>query len=314
MTQTSAALATKPIPGVPDVGPVARLALTSLLFTLAVILWGAFVRATGSGAGCGAHWPMCNGEIVPRDPGIATLVEYTHRLTSGVALLLTLATLCLAIIRLPRRHAVRRFAGWSMFFMLTEAAIGAGLVLFEMVAHNRSTARAAWMSAHLINTFLLLAMQSLTLFAAYPSLSAPLAAPVRVRRGLWLTLGLLLSVGVTGAIAALGDTLFPSDSLGSGLRADLDPQSHLFVRLRSAHPFVAAATAIWMVVGGHFAARAAPLLHKSLQRSVFLVVLQIAIGILNLVLLAPTWMQLVHLAVSDAIWISMIWVYFRARS
>src|SRR5262249_24948503 len=67
---------------------LARFAWLLVVYNIAVILWGAYVRATGSGAGCGSHWPLCNGEIVPRAAQAQTLIEFTHRITSGISLLL----------------------------------------------------------------------------------------------------------------------------------------------------------------------------------------------------------------------------------
>ena len=107
-----------------------------LAYNLAVILWGAYVRASGSGAGCGAHWPLCNGEVIPRAPSIATLVEYSHRLTSGLALLGVVALMVWTWRVWGRGHPARRGALLSLIFILTEAAVGAGLVLFELVADN----------------------------------------------------------------------------------------------------------------------------------------------------------------------------------
>lgn len=291
-----------------------RVAVLALGFTLAVILWGAFVRVTGSGAGCGSHWPTCNGEVIPRAPAAATIVEYTHRLTSGVALLLALLTVVLAFVWLPRGHDARRRASWSLFFMLTEAAIGAGLVLFEMVAHNRSVARGAWMSAHLVNTFLLLAAQATTVFAVTPHLAAKVAAPPWVRTASRAALGALLLVGVTGAIAALGDTLFPSTSLVEGLSADMDSGAHLFLRLRAAHPFLAAITAVAMIVGSGAVMRAVPALRKHAQLAVLLAVGQVGLGLVNLLMLAPAALQLIHLALADALWIATVLVAFRSRA
>ena len=132
-------------------------------FNVLVIIWGAFVRATGSGAGCGSHWPLCNGELVPRAPQVETLIEFSHRITSGIALLGVVALLIWAMRSFPRGHHVRKAAGASMFFMVTEALVGAGLVPFEYVAHNVSIARAYWMAGHLTNTFLLLAALTLAL-------------------------------------------------------------------------------------------------------------------------------------------------------
>jgi len=119
-----------------------RFAWVVLGWNLAVILWGAFVRASGSGAGCGAHWPLCNGEVLPRAPALATMVEFTHRATSGVALLLVLALVLWVFRSRPAGHPARRAAAMAGALILTEAAVGAGLVLFRLVAQDESVARA----------------------------------------------------------------------------------------------------------------------------------------------------------------------------
>jgi heme a synthase len=142
------------------VNRLARFGWIVVAWNLVVILWGAFVRATGSGAGCGQHWPLywplCNGVALPRDPSLQTIIELTHRVTSGLALIGLLALLVAVWRHRPAGHPARRAAAWSMLFMLTEAGVGAGLVLFELVADNRSMARALFMAVHLANTFLLL--------------------------------------------------------------------------------------------------------------------------------------------------------------
>ena len=133
-----------------------------LAFNILVVLWGAYVRASGSGAGCGSHWPLCNGEVVPRSPALATIIEFTHRVTSGLALALVAGLVAWAFRAFPRRHPARLGAVLSLAFILSEALIGAGLVLFEHVAKNASTARAWSLSAHLVNTLTLLACLALT--------------------------------------------------------------------------------------------------------------------------------------------------------
>src|SRR4051794_25950294 len=176
----------------------AKLAWAALLFTLVVIVWGAYVRASGSGAGCGKNWPLCKGGVW----SVETLIELTHRATSGLALLLTVAMLVFAFRNYPRGHRVRHGATLSMIFMITEALVGAGLVLFELVAHNASVARALFMSAHLVNTFILLGVMTLTAWWASGG------APLRLRHQgalLWLFLACIvgtLILGVSGAIAA----------------------------------------------------------------------------------------------------------------
>ena len=136
---------------------LSRLAGISLGFTVFVILWGALVRATGSGAGCGSHWPLCNGEVVPQAPAVATIIEFGHRLTSGLALILAVALWRVARRSLPAEAPARRAALASLIFMITEALIGAGLVLLEYVADDQRLARGFWVAGHLVNTFLLVA-------------------------------------------------------------------------------------------------------------------------------------------------------------
>src|SRR5579864_6224423 len=135
---------------------LARYAWGVLAYNVAVILWGAYVRASGSGAGCGSHWPLCHGVILQRAPSAATLIEYSHRVTSGLAVVSVLVLLIWTWRERPAGDPSRTGAGLSVFFMLTEAAVGAGLVLFSLVADNASMARALFDAVHLLNTFLLL--------------------------------------------------------------------------------------------------------------------------------------------------------------
>jgi heme A synthase len=291
-----------------------RFAWLVLLWNLVVILWGAFVRATGSGAGCGAHWPLCNGEVVPREPALATMVEFTHRATSGVALLLVFALALWVFRQKPKGHPARLAAGASVLFILTEAAVGAGLVLFQLVAENESVARAFFMAGHLANTFILLA--SLALTAHWCASDAPLRRDALGRDGWVFGAGAiaLLGVGKSGAIAALGDTLYPAASLLGGLAQDLSPTAHFLVRLRVAHPILAVAASLVLAIV------AARVLGSTDDRGVrrlawavpALALLQIAIGLLNVVLLAPVWMQLVHLLLADVLWIVFVLLAARA--
>ncbi|HSW51483.1 MAG TPA: COX15/CtaA family protein, partial [Bryobacteraceae bacterium] len=195
-----------------------RYAWLVLSYTVLVVLWGAFVRATGSGAGCGGHWPLCNGEIAPRTPSAETIIEYAHRLTSGLLLLMTGGLLAWAYRLFPRGHRARRFAALAALFLVIEALLGAGLVLLDYVAHNASAGRAVYMSAHLTNTLILLAMIALAAWSARD----PVPAVARRRIPLYLkaALPVTLLVAITGALAALGDTLFPASDLASGIREE----------------------------------------------------------------------------------------------
>jgi cytochrome c oxidase assembly protein subunit 15 len=283
-----------------------RLAIATLGGTVFVILWGAFVRATGSGAGCGSHWPMCNGEVIPRAPSAATLVELTHRLTSGLLGFLTLALIVSAFRTFTRGHPARRASATAGFFLITEALIGAGLVLLELVADNRSLARGWWMAAHLVNTFLLLMWVSIATWHGWHDQRLRLRGGDAARFAGALVL--LLAVGVSGAIAALGDTLFPATSLAAGLAQDLSPGAHVLLRLRVIHPFLAsfAAAAMLWLTGTLVQRGPTPLAKRIAGWTARVVLLQIVIGFANLALLAPTALQLVHLLLADAIWVGTV--------
>jgi heme A synthase len=293
----------------PDSSPrLARFAWALLGYDVSVVAWGAYVRASGSGAGCGRHWPLCNGEFVPRAPRIETLVELSHRASAGVALCLT-ATLAFAAFRThPRGHRVRRAAAAAAAFMVAEALIGAFLVLFELVAHDASVKRALSVSLHLVNTFLLLGSTTLTAYWASGG------AAVRVRRGgalAWtvgLPLAAMLAVGATGAVNALGDTLFPSTSLAAGLALDMAPRAHWLVRVRALHPLLASATAAMVIVSAGIARARAPgqAVRRFSRAAALLAVVQVGAGFLDVFTLAPVAMQLAHLLLADLLWIAWV--------
>lgn len=281
--------------------------MAMIVYTLFVILWGALVRATLSGAGCGDHWPLCNGEVVPLDPSVETLIELTHRITSGLAWIFALLFVVFARRVFAEGHLARRGAGWVLFFMTTEALVGAGLVLTKMVADNPEGTRAYWAAAHLLNTFALLF--ALTLHAHYAGEGKALRLPQADRWFVRVVYGVLLVVGATGAIAALGDTLFPATSLGEALAQDLDATSHIFLRLRALHPIAAllgAGLCITLGVRAYNRDVGAPAMWV-----LGVACTQVGLGFLNVLLLAPVWLQLVHLALADALWISVTWLALR---
>ena len=285
---------------------LARFAWIVLVYNLGVIGWGAYVRATGSGAGCGNHWPLCNGEVLPRSAGTATLIEFSHRLTSGIALLAVVALLIWTLRATAAAHPARRGAMLAMFFMVTEAAVGAGLVLFELVADNATMARAMFMAVHLLNTFFLLGALALT--AWWLSGAPPVRVEGRGRRAAAVLAGCaaLLVAGGSGAVAALGDTLFPAATLREAVAADLSATSHFLLRLRVLHPILAIGAGVTVAVIATRLGRGlagSPRLRRGLIATV---ALQLVLGFANVVLLAPVWLQLVHLLVADAIWIGFV--------
>lgn len=279
-----------------------------LVYNIGVILWGAFVRATGSGAGCGSHWPLCNGEVLPRAPEIETIVEFTHRATSGVALLLTVGLLVWAFRAYAKGHSVRRGAVFSMVFMILEALLGAGLVLFELVAHNASVTRVFSMAAHLLNTFLLLA--ALTLTAWWATFGGRIRLRGQGTLGWGMITGLILMIflGMSGAVTALGDTL----SLGRNLRGEGPPPPtelvELLVQLRFIHPALAFGVGAYIAMAAWIAVRQrpSPMANRLAWGVTGLFVVQLIAGGVNVWLQVPVWMQLVHLLLADLIW--MNWV------
>lgn len=280
--------------------------------TLAVILWGAFVRASKSGDGCGAHWPLCNGSVVPDASQAKTLVEFAHRATSGAAFLLVIGLCVWAWRAYGHGHAVRRAAAASGFFIVSESLIGAGLVLLRLVADNASVARAVYLSVHLVNTFLLVAALALTAWwaSACESVRRPRVRELLRGRAGAALLG-SLALGVSGAVAALGSTLF-SEGVG-GARPDVEGMSaaaRLLFSLRQykLHPALA------VLVGGYLAYFALASLkaggdlwvRRWASAVLALVAAQFAAGLLNAALLAPVWLQIVHLLLADLLWLALV--------
>ena len=279
--------------------------------TLAVILWGAYVRASRSGDGCGAHWPLCNGTAaLPQATETKTLIEFAHRATSGVALLLVAALVVWAFRKFRRGHAVRAAATLSAVFIVTESLIGAGLVLLRLVANDASVARAVYLSVHLVNTFVLVAALALTAWwATFGESARP-----RVREFLSGRVGAALAgalaLGVSGAVAALGATLFPESARAGFIGRDVSPSAQLLFSLRQykLHPLLAVAVGGYLIYFAVALARARrdARVRRCGSAVVALVVLQACVGLLNAALLAPVWMQIIHLLVADLLWLALV--------
>lgn len=277
-----------------------------LVYLLVVIAFGAWVRITGSGAGCGDHWPTCHGQIVPRSPSAATLIEYTHRMTSGFLGLLSLALPFWAWRIFPAGHPARRASLATLLFVIGEAAIGAGLVLRGLVAADASVARAITVGLHLANTLLLTRSAALTVAWA----RVPDALPPRRRRDAVMTaLSIaLVVVSATGAVTALGDTLFPV----GGAEAATNAQ-HFLVQLRVVHPVLACAAVVFALscAYGFAEQRGARPWAFALGGSA---IAELVIGALNIALGAPGALQIVHLLLAQLTWLSAVILgWHRAR-
>ncbi|MCA9647947.1 MAG: COX15/CtaA family protein, partial [Myxococcales bacterium] len=330
----------------------AKVAWAGVVYTLFVVLFGAVVRITGSGAGCGQHWPTCHGEIAHMPKSVETLIEFTHRITSGLCLPIVISLWVWAVVRFERGHATRRYAALSVLLMVVEALVGASLVLLELVGANASVSRAGFMAVHLISTSLLMGAMALTAWTAGSAATRELrirAVDSDGRRLLMLMLGVVL-VSMLGAVTALGDTLYPVQE-GAALAERLQG-NHFLERLRIAHPISAVllAAAIWWLMGrfqdagdGHeqggqsaiagreaargdgdrpqavsaggsgSAGRTSARFHVQsatwARRVKALLALQVCVGVVNIALSAPGYMQVTHLAVGTVLWVCLVLLF-----
>jgi cytochrome c oxidase assembly protein subunit 15 len=274
-------------------------------YNVLVVLWGALVRATGSGAGCGNHWPLCNGQVVPISPTIHTVIEFVHRqmVTGSVLAMILLVTWVFRST--VKGTAARVFAVVATVLLVNEAFLGALLVKLGYVTGNQSVGRMVVLSVHLSNTLLLLAALTMTAVMLgtgqmWRELQARGVDKVLAVVGLLAT----LIVGVSGSLAALGDTLFPASSLRAAFAADMDSGSPMLLRLRGVHPasaVIAAAFVVWLVVRGRRAG-----LSRGTGLVLGLLGLQFVLGVGDVLLLAPTWMQIVHLFGADLYWVALV--------
>jgi len=322
----------------------AKYAWFVLGWNIVVILWGVFLRASKSGDGCGQHWLTCHGEVIPSAPELKTVIEFSHRITSFLALVAVVALLIWTFKKFSKGSPIRKSAVGSFIFILTEALVGAGLVLTGNTAETLTPTRPFWMAGHLLNTFILLAF--LTITARYASggarlrwnidrkylaaiiigvvaifivgISGSIAAlsnmlfPSGTRKYLAaIIIGVvaIFIVGISGSIAALSNMLFPSGTLAEGVAKDFSPTSNILLRLRLLHPITAILTSVFLIfLTGWIAKESGK--EKNVMRwsnvLSILVLVQLAFGSLTLFMLAPILLQLGHLFLADAIWISYV--------
>ncbi|MFV8257821.1 COX15/CtaA family protein [Bdellovibrio bacteriovorus] len=282
-----------------------------LVYTLLVILWGAWVRISHSGDGCGDTWPLCHGQLIPEAERGKTWVEYGHRLMSGIYGLVVIYFWWVSRRLYPKGHYARKAALATLIFTISEALLGAKLVLFGLVTTNDTPYRAFIMALHQINSFLLTGSVALTYAAAL--LTEDLRVPTTQDRRYRLMPWVIVIIGITGAWASLSNSLFPTDNLLQGLLDDFSSESHFLVRLRGFHPVLA------LLGGGSLAlffwlkaqtTESLLVQKRSVQMSVLLIA-GILFGIATLLLHAPVWMKIVHLALAHTIWVVLLqWVFF----
>lgn len=279
----------------------------TLIFVIGVILWGALVRATGSGAGCGEHWPLCNGEMLPVLARHQTWIEFIHRATSGLSLLVVIVLGGWARRVFPDGHPGRRLAFLSVIGIVIEAAIGAALVLLRLVEHDQSLDRAVSIAFHLANTCFLVGTLALLCRAAREGPSVcqriwPLPGRLWSSGFHWL-IGFVI-LAAAGAWTALGDTLFAVSSFQEGWVRDWARDAHFLERLRIVHPILAlgwvAGVIPWLLSIPRERASGAS------RAALACIVVNLALGGANVIFAAPLVLQILHLAVANALWVSLV--------
>jgi cytochrome c oxidase assembly protein subunit 15 len=288
----------------------ARYAWIYLIYNFYVVLGGAYVRATGSGAGCGQHWPLCNGTFMPNFSVLHTIIEFTHRLSSGIVSVGAIILLIWAFLCTGKKDPIRKSAVCVFLFIVVEALLGAILVLYALVADNSSYFRAVMMALHLVTTFMLLA--SIALTAAWSSHFPVMKINFQKKHiySIFIAIIGLLIVGASGAITALGDTLFHPLYVGEGLVSDLQYKSSILKSIRVYHPVLAIVVSLytvpvcWKIISTTLQSSA--LARKLCKLITVSVSLQILFGFINIALLAPVWMQIIHLFTADLLWVAAV--------
>jgi cytochrome c oxidase assembly protein subunit 15 len=290
-----------------EISHAARFAWAALYWNVGVVLWGAYVRSTGSGAGCGNKWPLCDGAVVGASANGQTIVEFMHRITSVISLLVVygLVVWCWRVTK--KGDWARYSVVLSAVLLANEALLGAALVLLKHVGNDKSAGRILFLCLHSGNTFLLLATLSLT--AAWLSNGNRTFTLVGKWGQVWsIGLGLLAAMvtGITGAVAALADTLYPATSLRSSLMQDFGSVTPILLRVRLLHPTVAPIAACYVVWVIWRDSTERKRFSQSAIALIVLFVVQTGIGITNVLLLAPVWLQIAHLFVADVLWVVLV--------
>lgn len=299
--------------GTAKMSAFAKYAWFALGYNVLVIVWGVFLRASKSGDGCGEHWLTCNGELIPSAPQFKTIIEFSHRMTTAIDGIVMLVLLVWAIKifvgnRSTQSRQVLYAAIGSFFFVITEAAVGAGLVLTGNVAEAVTDVRPFWAMGHLINTFILLTFLTLTAWLA--TKERRLAPQIDGKTVALIALGVLglLAVGLSGSLAALSNMLFPSQTLAEGVAKDFSATSNIILRLRLSHPILSILTSVYLIfLAGWLKAKSGDATVGWWSNAVSLLVIgQVIFGGATLLTLGPIVMQLGHLLLADAVWIAFV--------
>ena len=287
----------------------AKYAWFVLAYNILVILWGAFLRASLSGDGCGEYWLTCGGEIVPSAPQFKTIIEFSHRLSTGLSFFAVLLLFVWAFRKFAQGDWVRRMALASFVFIVVEALIGAGLVLTGNTAGNWTASRPFWTMAHLVTTFSLLAALTLTSWFAGGGKPFIFQIPRKILILLAIAVAGIFLIGMSGSIAALSTMLLPKASLSEEFAKDFAGTSHILQRLRISHPILSISVGVYLVfLAGWLKSQALENARVGRWADILciLVLIQFASGAITLFTHAPILMQITHLFLADLLWITFI--------
>lgn len=278
-----------------------------LWLTVAVVIGGALVRATDSGAGCGESWPICGGQFIPEIGNYHTAIEVSHRLMTGLLGLVLIALFVLVRRDFAKEHRLRRAVFAAGILLIIESLLGASLVLFGWVEFDASIARLIVVPLHLVNTFLLVGAMTLVAFFASGGRGFRIDTGKRRDQLVLVGLGIVLLIGATGALNALADTLIQSEALADAVPGEVQVTEPVLRQIRSIHPFVAILGGLSLYMLVRYLATGASGMVRWLALSIQGIVwAQFVIGLLNIALEVPLETQLIHLLVADVLWIAFV--------
>ena len=274
-----------------------------LVFTIGVIVSGDLVQATESGAGCGEHWPRCDGSLFPSIGDAHTAVEFTHRMATTVLSLGFVVLLVAAWKLYGRTHRVWTASLVAAGFLVLEILLGAALVLFGWVEDDASWGRVIADGLHVVNTFLLVGAIALVAWYAGGGSRPWIDMSRRPDQFLLVAGATVLLIAITGTINSLADTLALSDAV----EIDETPIAAILVSVRGIHPALAIAGGAGIFYLMTQLSDAATGISARLLIGVQAVIgVQFLVGILNIALLTPLETQIVHLVLADTLWILVL--------
>ncbi len=282
-----------------------------LWLTVAVVIGGALVRATDSGAGCGESWPICGGQIIPEIGNYHTAIEISHRLMTGLLAIVLLSLFILIRRGYGKEHRLRRAAVGAGVLLIIESLLGASLVIFGWVEFDASIARLIVVPIHLINTFLLVGAMALVAFYASGGSQVKIDLKRTTDKLLLAGAMLVIVIGATGALNALADTLIKSDTLGTSSGDGVQLTEAVLRQIRTIHPFTAIIGGLVLFMLVRFlAVDAEPKVRYLIFGVQGIIWLQFVVGLVNIALDVPLETQLLHLFVADVLWILFMLIAF----